>query len=403
MSRESGAIWQGKLFVLFAVALTMSGCASWNSIYREFNVADGDSPMVDIRQRAVLVSPYEWKATNGDTRKGTIVCAEPSPDAMASLAYELAVKGGTLNKANGEVAYAMQDGAAFTGVRTQSIQLLRDFGYRLCESYMSGGITQSQYELLLRRFQKNAVALLAIEQLTGAIKAPPIVLTSNGSAEVTRSVAGQIDLRDKLKDDIAELEKQRDALAKTRDEKKKKDKEADVSKEAEEIALLDKKITDLKKDLKDINSTLESAKGVLAGGHVEAHLISVSESSNRSDEHIKAVAGVVYDIAKDIVLSDDTTQICLSVLQSTNEVKDIYKWCVKYLNDLAQTNKERSDLEIASEKAILEKEIEILRNIPVSDKKGMDQQANKMRRHNGSYGGSRSNGIYRDVSTFYTR
>lgn len=399
MARESGMIRRGKLFVLFVVVAAMSGCATWNSIYREFNVADGDSPMVDIRQRAVLVSPYEWKATNGETRKGTIVCAEPSPDAMASLAYELAVKGGTLNKANGEVAYAMQDGAAFTGVRTQSIQLLRDFGYRLCESYMSGGITQSQYELLLRRFQKNAVALLAIEQLTGAIKAPPIILTSNSSAEVARSVAGQIDLRDKLKDDIAELEKQGDALAKTRDEKKEKDKDADVSKEGEEIASLDKKITDLKKDLKDINSTLESAKGVLAGGRVEAHLVSISGNSDRSDEHILAVAGVVYDIAKDIVLSDDTTQICLSVLQSTNEAKDIYKWCVEYLNDLAQTNKERSDLEIASEKAILEKEIEILRNIPVDDKKGIDQQTNKIRRQNGLYGGGRLNGVYSILHT----
>src|SRR3546814_5555877 len=66
---------------------------------------------------------------------------------VQTCALPISAKGGYPGKASGELAFAMQDGAAFTGIRTQSIQLLRDFGYRLCESYMSGAISAAQYDL----------------------------------------------------------------------------------------------------------------------------------------------------------------------------------------------------------------------------------------------------------------
>lgn len=48
------------------------------------------------------------------------VCAEPSPDAMVLLAYELAAKGGAAGKASGELGFAMHYSAAFTGIRKHS-------------------------------------------------------------------------------------------------------------------------------------------------------------------------------------------------------------------------------------------------------------------------------------------
>lgn len=228
--------------MLLASILAISGCANWNSVYREFNISEGKSPMVDIRQRAVIVAPnkktVEKLDKDGKVIERTIfdrmfVCAEPSPDAMASLASELAMKGGVPEKAFGEVSLAMQDSAAFTGLRTQSIQLLRDFGYRLCESHLSGGINSQQYDLLMRRYQKNTVALLAIEQLTGAVRSSPVVLTSQGSAAIARSLTDLRASRENISKQLADLEKKKaDALQ--------ADPKADTSKLTGEILSLTK-------------------------------------------------------------------------------------------------------------------------------------------------------------------
>lgn len=40
--------------------------------------------------------------------------------------------------------------------------------FRVCEAYVNGGIDDSQYELLMRRYQRHIVAMMVIEQLTQA-------------------------------------------------------------------------------------------------------------------------------------------------------------------------------------------------------------------------------------------
>ena len=38
------------------LAMLVSGCANWSSVYRDFSVDDGEGAMVDIKQRAVIAS-----------------------------------------------------------------------------------------------------------------------------------------------------------------------------------------------------------------------------------------------------------------------------------------------------------------------------------------------------------
>lgn len=362
--------------IVFTCAMVMGlmACsANHNSIYRNFDVEKGQSAMVDIRQRAVLVAPYEKKSLDEHnkpvTEKGAFVCAEPSPDAMAALAYELAVKGDVAKKGNVEISHAMNDSAAFTGLRTQSIQLLRDFGYRLCESRMSGAITDAQYDLLMRRFQKNTVALLAIEQLTGALKVPPVALTSSGKAEAAKALGEQRAEREKIGDHLADLEKEKatletdmSAIKTEKETKEAKKKLLDTDKNADTKALdadikalgekfkelddkhkaADAKATRLKGDLKVVDDAIANMKGVIAEGRTDVTIKTDVVSGQRSDEHIQKVADVVKEIVNNIVLSDDDEQICLSFLQSEQAhlSSDFGRLCVAMLENRENDNKQ---------------------------------------------------------------
>ncbi|MHA6791793.1 hypothetical protein ACWA6H_29370 [Pseudomonas bijieensis] len=335
--------------LLGLIVVSIAGCANLNSIYRTFDVSRGESSMSDIRQRAILVAPNENITKKYDTtgklvseehkKNGVFVCAEPSPDAMASLAYELAAKGGYPEKASGELAFAMQDGAAFTGIRTQSIQLLRDFGYRLCESYMSGAISAPQYDLLMRRFQKNTVALLAIEQLTGAIKAPPIALTTSGRAEATKSLSEQRAEREKVSDRITALETEKTAVDKKISDAKKANANADTSELDQTAAGLAEKIKNLKDDRNVIDSAIAETKGVIADGEVKVKIETTGMGSQRSDAHIQQIAKTVEGIVNNIVLADDEQQLCMSalLLPNPNEgQKNFADWCIKVMRTQAE-------------------------------------------------------------------
>ncbi|WPN63498.1 hypothetical protein QMK47_00410 [Pseudomonas sp. P9_35] len=334
--------------LLAFIIMSIAGCANLNSIYRTFDISRGESTMSDIRQRAILVAPNEnitkkydanGKLVSTEHKKnGMFVCAEPSPDAMASLAYELAAKGGYPEKASGELAFAMQDGAAFTGIRTQSIQLLRDFGYRLCESYMSGAISAAQYDLLMRRFQKNTVALLAIEQLTGTVKASPIALTTSGRAEATKSLSEQRAEREKVSDRISALEAEKTAVDKKISDAKKADAKADTS-EMDQIASgLAEKIKNLKDDRTVIDSAIAETKGVIADGEIKVKIETSGMGSQRSDAHIQQIAATVEGIVNNVVLADDQQQLCMSALLVPNPSDEQTKfsaWCLKDMDTQA--------------------------------------------------------------------
>lgn len=178
-------------FVLILLPLT--GCA--NYIFRPFDLDDGDSLSLDAKQRVLLVT-HE----GGKTRDRKIVCAEPSPDALTATsaaatggaAYTIpGAAGAQGTNVGASIALARTEAAASIGMRTQTVQLLRDGLYRACEAYMNGAIDQFQYNIILTNVDKLTTTLMGIDAIGGTQKAPAVAVYSGGSKVSTKLPGGQ--------------------------------------------------------------------------------------------------------------------------------------------------------------------------------------------------------------------
>ncbi len=217
------------LLVLTIASIGAYSCAGATHLTREKKLPSGpdsgNTILIDAKQRAITNA-----IVNGSLR----VCAEPSPDAISAIA---ASAGMTLSK--GEAAQiatnlSLAEGVGSIGLRTQSIQLMRDAMYRLCEGYVSGAIDGLAFETLQRRFQSSMVAILAIEQLTGAVRAPAVVL---GATATEGNAERAADLTEKT-------EAARKALADARKDQQDKQTASDKAKSDREA--LEKELADLK-------------------------------------------------------------------------------------------------------------------------------------------------------------
>ena len=112
----------------------------------------------------------------------TVVCAEPSPDFASVLATAIAGNLSTPEDIAVALSRSTNETGANIGLRSQSIQLLRDAAYRVCEAYAAGALDSVDYATLLRRNQVFTTAVLAVEQLTGSSQATPVVI--GGTANV---------------------------------------------------------------------------------------------------------------------------------------------------------------------------------------------------------------------------
>lgn len=175
-----------KLGITVTASLFASGCtlAEFSSINRTFNPSMGDSRLIDAKQRAIIsIIPQ-----NRDAR-APIVCAEPSPDAIQATAAALEGSGALEKPGAGaaslQAAAGFSEGVASIGLRTQSIQLLRDSYYRNCEGFANGALDDVAFNIMHQRFQNHTVALLAIEQLTGAAIAPAAAAAASAGGEAS--------------------------------------------------------------------------------------------------------------------------------------------------------------------------------------------------------------------------
>lgn len=395
-----------KRILIILCSAILGGCANQMSIYRTFDVSKGESPMVDIRQRAIIVAP------NGSAKGGYAVCAEPSPDAMAALALEVIGKADVPAKASGQLGLAMQDGAAFTGLRTQSIQLLRDFGYRLCESHLSGALNDAQYDVLMRRFQKNTVALLAVEQLTGTVKAPPVVLTSKSQVEISDSLVALQAQRDAVAAQIAALEaaannagSQPDAAesaaaanagtgtgaaAGTGTATPAKDTSGDTA-----------RLASLKANLNAIDAAIANARTSLAGGETMATVTTAGAPAAPAGDVLK-VAEIVGKIVGDIVNSDDGPQLCFSALGNTQTASQpLVAYCQEYFKIINENR--------MTQTALVKAEIDVLRSMAAktNDPAALEEIRKRLRELGDSVGAAtpaREPGIVKGMNnnTFYS-
>lgn len=188
--------------VLLLVTLICSGCADLVTFNRERYTSEGSQEIfADAKQRVFFSSPVvTTKTTKNKDGDITVVqervrqfCAEPSPDALSSLASNLGVNLSVQGQGDLGVSQSIAESAANIGIRTRAIQTLRDIMYRNCEGYVNGGITSFGVETLQRRFQSSLVALLAIEQLTSSMPAPSVVLTGTVNGVDAASLAKIVD------------------------------------------------------------------------------------------------------------------------------------------------------------------------------------------------------------------
>jgi len=297
------------LLPLIALTALSTGCANFNSVFREFDADAGKSVMVDIKQRAIIAS----RQTEGG-KTSTIICAEPSPDALSAYAAELAAEGKLPEQTAVQLTAAFQESASFVGLRTQSIQLLRDSLYRLCEGYMSGALQKSQYDILMRRYQKYMVALLGIEQLTGTVRAPTVTISSQGAATAAQSISA-------LRSEVESIDTKITAL----EEKKTANGTSDADK-----TQIGKDIDALKADRNAVTQAIANAHGLSSSGSMTATVHLYGQPTQRSDAHIQAVAGAVQDIVGKIITTDDTGQLCFSYLSSGSPAGPLVDICKKH-------------------------------------------------------------------------
>lgn len=188
------------LVATLLVVLATSGCtwATFNSIHRTFDLggAEAKGHSVDAKQRIIITKtmvaqPEDPNAAATNDHSGRVVsCAEPSPDALQVLGIALAAEvAEPQSKINAKGAATSAEGALSIGLRTQTIQLLRDGMYRLCESYFNSAIDGPSYKAAHLRYQDSMVALLAIEQLTGATRPEFASINGNSNSRAGSSTA----------------------------------------------------------------------------------------------------------------------------------------------------------------------------------------------------------------------
>ena len=212
---------------LLAFSLLMTACANLTSIERRTKFGTGGKAIhLDAKQRVVLTKAVKLRS-GGEL---LIACAEPSPDALSALSASAAGAFRTPTTGTASFAAALSEAAGSIGLRTQSIQLMRDALYRVCEAYYGRALNQAMLMQLHERYQDILVAILAIEQLTGAVVANQVILSGNTAANASVQL---LDLQRKL-DEMIAREREKTQTADIAEENAKKAKA--LAQEAEALA-----------------------------------------------------------------------------------------------------------------------------------------------------------------------
>lgn len=324
---------------LIATAGLASGCAELTHYTKNTDAkTKGGLVLIDAKQRAILTGMVKKDASAYNNLVNIpSFCAEPSPDALSALSASTGFSLDT-EKVNSALRTAIAENAGSIGLRTQSIQLMRDAMYRICELSISGTLDGFAAETLHRRFQQSMVAILAIEQLTGTVRAPTVTLTgqsASGTAEELIKVTEKLDQARKslkkaeeaLADKNEKLTKQNETVecleGKTTGCQKKSDQEIGAAKD--EQKKIEDEVATLKKDHEAKKTVVEklermhadlSAGNALASGKAE---IEDSQCCKPDAEAIKKISDVVDQIVRrtfELRFSDD---LCTTVLLHPSE------------------------------------------------------------------------------------
>lgn len=273
---------QKKMRLLFCLgAILISGCGNWDAVHIDHDFSNNNSATLDIKTRAIisndltrktLIKDSQGLTTQEKIEKLNRICAEPSPDAMTAYAAQLAGEYDVAGQSSVGLAGSYQGSAAFVGMRSQTIQLLRDQLYRLCEANMNGWLTPSHYEMLLSRNQRYTLALMAIENLAQTTQVPVVTLTSNSTAELYANLKDSQEALDKANKEKSDIEK----IA-----------ESDRS-EAQKARL-----AQLAKEIPILEERMKNSRAAVASGSTSQHVATTSSgTSTASKEAIDAIKDI---------------------------------------------------------------------------------------------------------------
>ena len=231
-------------------ALLLAGCANLETVNRRSHLPnEGLAVHLDAPQRLAVANKKGW------------VCAEPSPDALQAYASSLGLGFDTASKNSAALSQALAASAGSIGLRTQSITLMRDALYRICELYFNGAISRDGAVQLLERSQELTLGILAIEQLTGAVVAQQVVLNSSSTANAAAAINDTQKELDKAKADEAAKQAASDKAAAALETQKKdvSDKTADFDKAKEGAKETQAKLDSLQKPLIAAQDAMQKA------------------------------------------------------------------------------------------------------------------------------------------------
>lgn len=364
------------LIAILGMGLILTACADLFTVHNVTEIPNiGDKTKInaraihlDAQQRLVLVTARGY-------------CAEPSPDALASYAASLGFDLNIFNQSSGSLANALQSDAASIGLRTQSITLMRDALYRMCEASNNGHLNETEVAAFLRRSQDLIAVVLAIEQLTGAVAANQVLLTPSAKAGASANLVSNHQLLDHMEKDVKEKKKAvEDAQSKLDTAKSEKDK-AEITKNQKtslfakctetndkkpcgekgtEKQQAERKFSEAEKQFKTADEALKAAQERLEKAREvrdtiktlrDAALTSataetagtgkfstVVQLNQLSDKATESVAKAVKEMVGEVLKKSYTPDVCLSHLISSE--KDIQK----KENQVNEVNKKLEEL-----------------------------------------------------------
>ncbi len=169
---------------LVATTILAAGCTS--TIFRKTNLGDVNILSIDAKQRLVVTG----MRPDGER----VTCTEPSPDAIVAQASYVAARAqqqvpaagddpGSTNALGG--GGGVNESVGSIGIRTQTIQLLRDGYFRVCEAYLNGAIDSQYYHAVVCGIDSFMIAMVAIQGITGIVAAPAVTIApSSPTVEV---------------------------------------------------------------------------------------------------------------------------------------------------------------------------------------------------------------------------
>lgn len=266
--------------LLTVVVLTLAGCANMNTVNRATPLPGGGKAVhLDSAQRLVYTS------------KDGMLCAEPTPDAIQAYAAAMGVSAGVNDKGSAALSNALSANSASVGLHTQSITLMRDTLYRICEFSHNKGANQLDTVQLLQRSQDLTLGVLAIEQLTGAVVARQAMLTGGSSSTSSASIQ---DAKAQLKTALAnEASRRKELDAATKAERKQQalvtKAQAAVNTESERDPVDEEKLAKVTKAAEDAQAALVEKTAAVASAK-EAYDRAVATTTSAASLYNTALA-----------------------------------------------------------------------------------------------------------------